>query len=70
MTRTVSWAAAVVLLALASACAKDDKAAPRVGEMAPDFQLRGSDGKDYRLSDFAGKEAVVVAWFPKAFTGG
>lgn len=41
-----------------------------VGGAAPDFELKGSDGKTYRLADFRGKEAVVVAWFPKAFTGG
>ncbi len=42
----------------------------KVGDVAPDFNLPGSDGKSYKLSDFAGKQAVVVAWFPKAFTGG
>lgn len=40
------------------------------GDMAPAFSLQGSDGKMYRLADFKGKSAVVVAWFPKAFTGG
>jgi hypothetical protein len=40
------------------------------GDAAPDFELPGSDGGTYRLRDFAGKRAVVVAWFPKAFTGG
>ena len=42
----------------------------KVGMPAPDFSLAGSDGKTYKLSDFKGKQAVVVAWFPKAFTGG
>jgi peroxiredoxin Q/BCP len=42
----------------------------KVGDKAPDFSLPGSDGKTYRLSDFQGKSAVVLAWFPKAFTGG
>ena len=42
----------------------------KVGDAAPGFELSGSDGKTYRLSDFKGKRAVVVAWFPKAFTGG
>lgn len=41
-----------------------------VGEMAPDFVLPGSDGKTYRLSDYRGKQAVVIAWFPKAHTYG
>jgi thioredoxin-dependent peroxiredoxin len=40
------------------------------GDAAPDFELPGSDGKTYKLSDFKGKQAVVIAWFPKAFTGG
>ncbi len=41
-----------------------------VGDDAPAFELTGSDGKTYRLSDFKDKKAVVVAWYPKAFTGG
>jgi len=41
-----------------------------VGDAAPGFELPGSDGKTYRLADFKGKQAVVIAWFPKAFTGG
>jgi peroxiredoxin Q/BCP len=45
-------------------------AEPKVGDVAPDFSLAGSDGKTYKLSDFRGQKAVVVAWFPKAFTGG
>ncbi len=42
----------------------------KVGDMAPDFTLAASDGKTYKLSDFRGKQAVVVAWFPAAFTQG
>lgn len=41
-----------------------------VGDQAPDFTLQGSDGVTYTLSDFRGKKAVVVAWFPKAHTYG
>ena len=41
-----------------------------VGQTAPDFTLEGSDSKTYSLSDFKGKEAVVLAWFPKAYTRG
>lgn len=42
----------------------------KVGDKAPEFKLKASDGKTYSLSQFRGKKAVVVAWFPKAFTGG
>jgi peroxiredoxin Q/BCP len=42
----------------------------KVGDKAPDFQLAASDGKTYKLSDFTGKQAVVIAWFPAAFTQG
>ena len=41
----------------------------KVGDPAPDFSLPGSDGKTYTLSQLRGKY-VVLAWFPKAFTGG
>jgi hypothetical protein len=40
------------------------------GDTAPPFSLQGSDGKMHALSDDTGKDVVVVAWFPKAFTGG
>ena len=39
------------------------------GDEAPDFTLAGSDGRTYRLRDLRGGR-VVLAWFPKAFTGG
>ena len=42
----------------------------KVGDMAPDFALQGTDGKTHKLSDYRGKQAVVVAWFPRAFTQG
>ena len=42
----------------------------KVGDPAPDFTLQATDGKTYKLSDFKGKQAVVLAWFPKAYTHG
>lgn len=42
----------------------------KVGDQAPDFTMVGSDGKSYSLSQYKGKQAVVLAWFPKAFTSG
>ena len=59
-------ALAAALFAAAPARAQELKP----GDLAPDFELQASDGKTYRLSDFRGKQAVVVAWYPKAFTGG
>ncbi len=41
-----------------------------VGDPAPDFTLQASDGNTYHLADFKGRQAVVVAWFPRAFTSG
>lgn len=45
-------------------------AAPVVGDAAPDFELMGSDGKTYSIAQFKGVKPVVIAFFPKAFTGG
>jgi peroxiredoxin Q/BCP len=42
----------------------------KVGDQAPNFKLQATDGKTYQLTDFKGKESVVLAWFPKAFTQG
>ena len=45
-----------------------DVNAPRVGEEAPDFTLKSHLDTDVKLSDFRGKENVIVAFFPLAFT--
>lgn len=42
----------------------------KVGDPAPPFSLIGSDGRTYSLSDYRGKQVVVLAWFAKAFTSG
>lgn len=54
------------LLAFAVSAAAEVK----VGDAAPDFTLIGSDGETYTLSQFKGDKPVVIAFFPKAFTGG
>jgi peroxiredoxin Q/BCP len=65
---TVLSAAAALLLQVSAASAQTPTL--KVGDTAPDFTLQGTDGKTHKLSEYRGKSAVVVAWFPKAFTQG
>jgi peroxiredoxin Q/BCP len=62
------------LFAAGAACAAGGDDAAKLGldpgDAAPAFELPGSDGKTHSLADNVGKRAVIVAWFPKAFTGG
>ena len=65
----------VVLLAMLSALVGAQQPTPpktnlKVGDPAPDFTLRATDGKTYKLSDFKGKKNVVLAIYVLAFTGG
>lgn len=43
---------------------------PKVGDTAPDFTVQDVDAKPVVLSELVKKGPVVVAFFPKAFTGG
>jgi thioredoxin-dependent peroxiredoxin len=61
---------ALIVAALAVSAAAQSPAPLKVGDLAPDFTLTGSDGKTYTLAEFRGKKPVVIAWFPKAFTAG
>ena len=58
------------LLALSPLLAAEEPKPLAAGDPAPAFSLPGSDGKTHSLADYAGKRVVVLAWFPKAFTGG
>ena len=65
----------VVLLAVLGVVAMAQQPTPpkthlKVGDPAPDFTLRATDGKSYKLSDFKGKKNVVLAIYVLAFTGG
>ena len=44
--------------------------APEIGDPAPDFSMQGSDGNTYSLQQLVGSSGIVIAFFPKAFTGG
>jgi peroxiredoxin len=44
-------------------------AIPPVGSLAPDFTLPSTSGTDFTLSSLRGKQHVLLAFFPLAFTG-
>jgi peroxiredoxin Q/BCP len=67
MSRWLRLAAATCAASLVGTMAMAQEL--KAGDKAPDFTLQGSDGKTHSLADHKGK-AVVLAWFPKAFTGG
>ena len=72
MMKMVLVSAALGMAALAMSMQTPQTPQPaglQVGDKAPDFTLQGSDGKTWKLSELKGR-TVVVAWFPKAFTGG
>lgn len=41
----------------------------KVGDPAPDFELRGSGGAQFKLSEAKGKNNIVLNFFPAAFSG-
>lgn len=49
---------------------KEPQTKAKVGDAAPDFTLPSTTGQDIRLSDYQGKNNVVLAFVVKAFTGG
>lgn len=70
MKRLASFLACLAFAGVTAMTTGGNAAELKVGDPAPAFELPGSDGKTYKLSDFKGKQAVVIAWYPKAFTGG
>ena len=74
LRRRVKWIASIAAmigaLSLAAAFAQEEKVELKEGDKAPDFRLIGSDGNYHALSQYKGKSAVVLAFFPKASTAG
>ncbi len=54
----------------AQQAATDHTSTLKVGDMAPDFTLPDQNMKQVKLSDFRGKQNVVLAFYFLAFTGG
>jgi len=42
---------------------------PKVGDKAPDFNLKSTSGEQITLGQFQGQKNVLLAFFPLAFTG-
>ena len=68
--RSTVGAALIVVAASAWSAGFATAADLAVGDLAPEFILKGSDGATHSLEQLRGKRAVVLAWFPKALTGG
>ena len=77
MRSTLALAGVMAFAAVAVSGARQAAQAPapqaavelKEGDKAPEFSLPGTDGKTHKLSAYKGRE-VILAWFPKAFTGG
>ncbi len=69
MTKWIVTAAASLMLSATTSAGVQAPKELNAGDVAPAFTLQGTDGKTHKLSDYKGK-TVVLAWFPKAFTGG
>ncbi len=68
------WAA-ILMTALTISATSGEQAVTtsdmlKVGMIAPDFTLKDEEGVDRNLSDYLGQKNVVLAFYPKDFTGG
>ena len=67
--------AVILTTAILIAAASGEKAVTtpdtlKVGMIAPDFTLKDEEGVERSLSDYLGKKNIVLAFYPKDFTGG
>ena len=72
----IAVVAAALLVAAAALAQESGKEKPmptkliEAGAEAPDFRLNDQEGNAVHLSSFRGKKWVVLAFYPKALTGG
>ena len=68
------WAAILMTALIISAASGEEAVITpdtlTVGMVAPNFTLKDEEGTERNLSDFLGKKSVVLAFYPKDFTGG
>ncbi len=63
----------IVLLSTPVITAENEVEKPKeleVGMIAPNFTLKDETDTDRNLNEFLGKKNVVLAFYPKDFTGG
>ncbi len=72
--RKFSLSVAISLLLVVGVSGQVTTVAPvttlKVGDVAPDFTLNDTNAQKVKLSDFRGKNNVVLAFYVFAFTGG
>ena len=71
----ISVLAVILTTVILIAAASGEKAVTtpntlKVGMIAPDFTLKDEEGVERSLSDYIGQKSVVLAFYPKDFTGG
>ena len=59
-----------MLMTLLAALSAASDAPLKAGDKAPDFELPATNGETITLAQYSGQKTVVLAFFPKAFTGG
>ena len=68
------WAAILMTALIISAASGEEAVATpdmlKVGMIAPDFTLKDEEGVERNLSDYLGQKNIVLAFYPKDFTGG
>ena len=68
------WAAILMTALIVSAASGEEAVTTpdmlTVGMIAPNFTLKDEEGAERNLSDYLGKNSVVLAFYPKDFTGG
>jgi thioredoxin-dependent peroxiredoxin len=61
---------ALVMATALSGFAAESAKTPKVGDKAPVVEGKDQDGKTWKLSDYAGKKAVLLYFYPKDETPG
>ena len=66
--KSIRWRSILLGIALAGLSLSGTAFAIDVGAKAPNFALMSTTGKEIKLADFAGKQAVVLFFYIGAFT--